>query len=154
MIKGLIGLGLIVALSLTACPVTPPTTTFSGTLSGASEVPPLTLAATGTVTATFDGTTLTLTGTYSGLTGAATLSHIHGPAASGVKAGVLCNLTFTEGATAGSGTISGSGAAANPCSSFTWSAQNITDLNAGNFYVNIHTTINGGGEVRAQLLKQ
>jgi CHRD domain len=154
MVKGLIGLGLIVALSLTACPVTPPTTTFEGTLAGTNEVPPLTLTATGTATATFDGTSLTLTGTYTGLTGAATLSHIHGPAAAGVKAGVLCNLTFTEGATAGSGTISASGATTNPCSSLAWSAQNITDLNAGNFYVNIHTTANGGGEIRGQLIKK
>jgi hypothetical protein len=155
MLKAFAGLGLVLAVSLTACPTAPVTTTFGGTLSGANEVPPLTVTGTGTVTATLDiGTSIvTLTGNYSGLTGAPTVAHIHGPAAVGKSASPICNLLATDGATAGTGTVSGSGAATNPCSAYVWTAQNITDLNAGNFYVNIHTVANTGGELRAQLIK-
>jgi hypothetical protein len=157
MAKALIGLGLIVALSLTACPTTPPTSSFAGTLTAGNEVPALPAplpTGTGAVTATFDGTTLTLTGTYTGLTGAPTVAHIHGPASATAFAGPICNLKTTDGATAGTGTVSSSAAATNPCSAYTWTAQNITDLNAGNFYVNIHTTANSGGEIRGQLIKK
>ncbi len=155
--KALVGFGLVFGLVLTACMTAPAKPSFEGTLSAANEFPALPAplpTGTGTVTATLDGTTLTLTGTYSGLTGAPTAAHIHGPAAAGASAGVLCNLQPTDGTTAGTGTVSSSGAAANPCSSFVLSAQNITDLNAGNLYVNIHTTANKNGEVRAQLIKK
>jgi CHRD domain len=153
----LVGFGLVFGLALTACMTALPKPSFEGTLSSANEFPALPAplpTGTGTVTATLDGTTLTLTGSYSGLTGAPTAAHIHGPAALGASAGVLCNLQPTDGATAGTGTVSASGAATNPCSGFVLSAQNITDLNAGNLYVNIHTTANKNGEVRAQLIKK
>ena len=149
-------LGLATAIALVACPPASTVTTFRATLSGASEVPPLTgVTGTGTVTATLNGSTLTLTGTYSGLTGAPAQAHIHGPAAAGVNAGVLCNLyPVDSGAPAGTGTLSGSGAASNQCSSLTLTAQQISDLNANLWYVNVHTAANTGGEVRGQLIKQ
>jgi hypothetical protein len=34
---------------------------------------------------------------------------------------------------------------------FTLSAANLTDLQNGNWYVNVHTTVNPGGEIRGQL---
>ena len=157
MAKGMIGLGLVLAISLTACPTTPAKTMFEGMLSAGAEFPALPAplpTGSGSVTVTFDGTTLTLVGTYSGLTSAPTLAHIHGPAAAGASAPPICNLKATDGATAGSGAVSSSGAATNPCSAYVWTAQNISDLNAGNFYVNLHTTANGNGEVRAQLIKK
>jgi CHRD domain len=156
MVKVFVGLGLVLVVSLTACPTTPVTTTFEGTLSGANEVPALTVTGTGTVTATLDIATsrITLTGNYSGLTGAPTVAHIHGPAAAGASALPICNLTPSDGATAGTGTVSSLGAATNPCSDYPWTAQNISDLNAGNMYVNIHTSANKGGEIRAQLIKK
>ncbi len=155
--KALVGFGLVFGLALTACMTAPAKPSFEGALSAANEFPALPAplpTGTGTVTATLDGTTLTLTGTYLGLTGAPTAAHIHGPAALGASAGVLCSLQPTDGTTVGTGTVSSSGAATNPCSSFVLSAQNLTDLNAGNLYVNIHTTANKGGEVRAQLIKK
>ncbi len=153
MVKGLIGLGLILAISLTACP-TPVTNTptYTGTLSGANEVPPNTTTGTGTVTATLNGGTMTLTGTYSGLTGAATVVHIHGPTAVGTNLNPpFCNLVANESATFGTGTITAANAS---CSTTTWSAANIADLDAGKFYVNLHTAANTGGELRAQLIKK
>ena len=159
MVKGLIGLGLVLAVSLTACPTTPVTSTFEGTLSAANEFPVLPAplpTGTGSVTATLDiGTSIvTITGNYAGLTGAPTVAHIHGPALAGASASPICNLKPTDGTTVGTGTISSSGAATNPCSAFVWNVTQIADLNAGKYYVNIHTTANTGGELRAQLIKK
>lgn len=148
-------LGLATAVALVACPPAVTTTTFRATLSGANEVPPVSGNGAGTVTATLTGSTLTLTGTYTGLTGAPTLQHIHGPAAAGNSAPPICNLYTVDGTPAvGSGSISGAGAASNACSSRTLSAQEIADLNNGLWYVNLHTTANSNGEVRGQLIKQ
>src|SRR5687767_14891807 len=61
------------------------------TLSGSQEVPPSGSSATGTVEANYNRLTKTLTYkiTFSGLSGNATASHIHGLAEPGINAGVL-----------------------------------------------------------------
>jgi len=79
----------------------------------------------------------------SGLSGAATAAHIHGPADATATASVACPLTVTESATAGTGTLSGE------CTTLV-----VADLNSGMYYVNIHTTAHGGGEIRGQLMKK
>lgn len=127
------------------------TTTYKTTLAGSNEVPPVTTTATGTVTATLDASTkvLTVTGSYSGLSGpvVAPGAHIHGPAAIGANAGVLFPLTATAGATTGSGTLV-------QTATITLTDAQITEINNGQYYVNLHTTANNGGEVRGQLIKQ
>src|SRR5262252_3387257 len=82
---------------------------YMATLSGANERPtPVTTSGTGSVTATLDGTTLDVSGTFSNLSGAATQAHIHGPADAGSTASVACTLTVTPGdAGVGSGTLQG-----------------------------------------------
>jgi CHRD domain len=115
---------------------------YAATLSGANEVPAVETAATGAVTLTLTGMDMTLAGTYEGLSGAAQAAHIHGPAAEGTNADVVFPLVFTEGATAGSGTLSGSG---------TLTEAQLADLQAGLYYVNVHTEANGGGEIRGWL---
>jgi hypothetical protein len=120
------------------------TTAFNATLNATSEVPPNQSPATGTATVTLDPATNTITwsGTFSGLTGPATAAHIHGPAPVGKNAGVIL-------------WISTKGSAFN--SPFQGTAQltpeQAADLVAGNYYVNIHTAANPGGEVRGQLVK-
>jgi hypothetical protein len=129
------------------------TNTYKTTLSGANEVPPVTTvpAATGAVTATLDVSTkvLTVTGTYTGLSGpiVAPGAHIHGPALVTENKPVLFSLTFTptNATTTTSGTLSGS---------FTLTDAQITEINDGKYYVNLHTTANNGGEIRGQLAKQ
>ena len=113
---------------------------FKADLSGASEVPPVTSAGKGTATASLDTATKTLSWsvTYSGLSGPATAAHIHGPAAPGANAGVL--VPFNDPA----GPIKGSAALTD--------AQ-ITDLEAGKWYVNVHTAANKPGEIRGQLVR-
>jgi CHRD domain len=113
---------------------------FKAPLSGTSEVPPTTSAGTGTATVTLNTATRRITWdvTYSGLTGPAKAAHIHGPADSGQNAGVVVPLT---------------GNLASPIrgSKILTPAQ-MADLEAGKYYVNIHTAANKGGEVRGQLM--
>eukprot|EP01037_Dinobryon_pediforme_P028922 gene28922-32376_t len=70
-------------------------TLFKATLSGTEEVPKTTSKGTGTLDATYDSVTKVLTwkGTYSGLSGAATAAHFHGPAPAGTNAAVELPLT-------------------------------------------------------------
>lgn len=132
------------ALGLLFTPAQAATLMFNGVLQGGQEVPPATTLGTGDVTLTLDDSSRSwsLTGTFSGLTGSPSAAHIHGPAAPGVNAGVVTALSFTGGT---SGTLSGSG---------TFSVQQMTDLNDGLFYVNLHTASFPGGEVRAQLVPE
>jgi CHRD domain len=115
---------------------------FKADLSGASEVPPVTGAGSGSATASLDTATKTLTWTvtYSGLSGPATAGHIHGPAAPGANAGVL--VPFNPAALASP--IKGSA---------TMTDAQVSDLEAGKLYVNIHTAANKGGEIRGQLVR-
>ena len=112
---------------------------FKADLSGATEVPPVATAATGTATATLDTATKALnwTVTYTGLT--PTAGHIHGPAAAGANAGVLVPF---------------SGSMASPIKgSATLTDAQVSDLEAGRTYVNLHTANNKGGEIRGQLVR-
>ena len=74
---------------------------------------------------------------YKGLTSAATMAHIHGPAAEGANAGVVVPLAAPTG-TQVVGVV-------------TLTDAQIADLNAGKYYVNIHTGTNKGGEIRGTL---
>jgi hypothetical protein len=143
---GLIALGLTIATVFVACPAPAATTTFKATLAGASEVPPVTSAGTGSVTVTLNEGTkqITVDGTYSGLSSvvATPYAHIHGPALPGANAGVVFSLTYDA---ATSGKLGGT---------FTLTDAQITDLKDGKYYVNVHTTNFGNGEVRGQLTKQ
>ncbi|HEX5213469.1 MAG TPA: CHRD domain-containing protein [Pseudolabrys sp.] len=123
-----------------ATPSMAATMTFKATMTGKNEVPANTTAGTGEVTATYDTATKKLTwkGTYSGLTGAATAAHLHGPASEGKNAGVMVPISPTTSPLEGSATLNDAQAKA---------------LMDGEMYVNIHTAANKGGEIRGQLKK-
>src|ERR1700733_3232647 len=61
---------------------------FKADLTGPGEVPPTTSKGTGSIEATYDTATKTLTwsGSYSVLSGPEIVAHFHGPAAPGVNA--------------------------------------------------------------------
>jgi hypothetical protein len=132
--------GLALAACLAASPVLAETVNFKASLAAATEVPPNDSAATGAVTATLDTATKKLTwqGTYSGLSGAATAGHFHGPADPGKNAGVAVPITASSSPFQGSADLT--------------DAQ-VADLTAGKWYVNVHTEAHKGGEIRGQLTK-
>ena len=103
--------------------------------------PGVTSSGKGTATATLDTNTKTLTWTvdYSGLSGPATAAHIHGPADPGANAGIV--VPFTGNITS---PIKGSA---------TLTDAQIAQLEAGKWYVNIHTEANKPGEIRGQLVR-
>ena len=77
---------------------------------------------------------------YDGLTGDALASHIHGPADPGANAGVEVNI--------------GQGGLKNPIEGkATLTDAQINDITSGKTYVNIHTAMNKGGEIRGQITK-
>lgn len=108
-------------------------------------------AGSGSADLSLSGVSLSLSGSFSGLSGTYTASHIHGPAAAGFNAGVLYDLApyFTGGGSAGSWngiiTLGDIGAYS--------VAQQISDLNNGLWYINVHSSPTfGGGEIRGQIL--
>jgi hypothetical protein len=110
-------------------------------LDAKSEVPPNASTATGTADVDYDPATkkLTWTLTYSGLTGAATAAHFHGPGEPGKIAGVKVPIP---------------GATSSPAEgSATLTDEQAADFLAGKYYINVHTAANPGGEIRGQVTK-
>ncbi|MGA7329295.1 MAG: CHRD domain-containing protein [Rhodomicrobium sp.] len=107
-------------------------------LKSSEEVPPNTSKGTGSADVTYDPATKLLKWgvTYSGLTGAATMGHIHGPAEPGKNAPVIIPFAKVDSPITGSATLTDEQAA---------------ELKAGKLYINIHTAENKGGEIRGQL---
>lgn len=99
----------------------------------------------GSVTALYDAATKTLLycATWKLNAGAtATAAHFHGAAALGANAGVAIGLPTQP--TGNSGMSSGV---------VTLTAAQEADLLAGKWYFNIHSSLAGGGELRAQLIE-
>jgi hypothetical protein len=132
----------------------PDTETFTATLNGASEVPPVTTTtatgtATFTATTTGNTTTIVYTVTVSGnLSGPVTAAHIHGPANATGTANPIVTLQVTSQNATGvvvSGSFTTTGNATINM------AQLLAHMDAGNTYVNLHTTANPNGEIRGQI---
>lgn len=143
--KTICGLGLALCLfTITSCDDDDDDTDivedFSGTFSGNNEVPAVTTPATGTLTGSYNRSSrvLTLNMTYTGLSSAVTMWHVH-KGAVGVSGAPVDGLDF--------GTLG--------ASPFSWSDTLTTaqeaDLLNDLYYVNIHTANNTAGEIRAQL---
>lgn len=116
--------------------------TWKAHLTAKDEVPPNASTATGDGTFTLNTATNELTWdvTFSGLSGPATVAHIHGPAEPGKNASPVVGFDPPK---APAGEIKGSNVIL---------AKQVEDLKAGKWYVNIHTAANKGGEIRGQLM--
>jgi len=128
------------AVLFTAGAVSAATLHFTTTLKGADEVPPHAVPGTGKVTASLDTKTklFSYKVTYAHLTGPATMAHFHGPAGPGVNAPPVVPVPPSSLADPMKGAA-------------TLDDGQIADLKAGNWYFNIHTAANPGGEIRGQL---
>lgn len=117
-----------------------PEVKFNVSLNGSLEVPANTSTATGSFVGTYNKTTKVISYTinYNGIT--PTAWHIH-KGAVGVNGGVIFALGTTF-STAYSSTTAA------------LTAEQETDLMAGNYYVNIHSASKPGGEIRGQLILQ
>jgi hypothetical protein len=117
------------------------TVNLKADLKASEETPPNSSAGTGSLTGTYDTDTkkLTWSVTYSGLTGAATAAHFHGPAAPGTAAPVEVPATgVDQNPIVGSAVLTDAQA---------------KDLLDGKMYFNIHTQANKAGEIRGQVAK-
>lgn len=114
--------------------------TFSADLKGTAEVPPTDSAATGKVEATLDteSKVFTWTVTYEGLSGDATGAHFHGPAAADANAGPVVPLADPLASP-----INGNA---------TLTDEQITQLQGGQWYFNLHTAKFPDGEIRGQVM--
>lgn len=116
---------------------------LTGRLQGAQEVPPNGSLATGSVMALLDKTTgmVYLTGSFTGLTAAATASHIH-KANPTLNGGVIIPLTVSADT---KGTVHIASAIG---------ATDLVSMTGGGTYVNIHNASFPGGELRGQLIME
>jgi hypothetical protein len=116
---------------------------FQATMKGSSEVPPTKSEGTGTAMATLDTASKSFSYrvTFDKLSGPATAAHFHGPAAPGKNAGVVVPI---DGKNPTSPVFGGA----------TLTDPQIKDLEAGKWYVNVHTAANPGGEIRGQVMPQ
>jgi len=125
---------------LLAVPAAAETMMFKAPLSASEEVPPNQSKGTGNIEATYDTSSKKLSwkGSYSGLTGPVTAAHFHGPAPKGQNAGVVVPVDAGKSPFEGSATLTDAQAA---------------DLTKGDWYFNVHTAENKGGEIRGQMMK-
>lgn len=129
-----------VGFTLVSAPAMAATMKFTADLSPTAVVPPTTSKGTGTAAVTFNTVSRKLgwTVTYKGLTGKATAAHFHGPAAVGASAPPVVPLT---------------GSLASPIKgTATLTAKQTSDLEAGKWYVNVHTAKYPDGEIRGQVV--
>jgi hypothetical protein len=135
------------------------TITFTANLHGGNEVPGVSTGSAGTATVTWN--TTTKAGTYRvdvyNMPVATTASHIHA-GATGVNGPVIVNFTVPAGGISNDYALSGTFGCTdvvvrapqgiNSCEDFEQA------LLLGNTYVNVHSVVNGGGEIRGQLTRQ
>jgi uncharacterized protein (TIGR03118 family) len=117
-------------------------TAFTVLMSGAAEVPPVSSSGTGFGILSLEGNTLSYHIGFSGLSGPAIASHIHGIADTTQPAGVITPLNFPAAA---SGVLSGT------VDVGSYTPAQLEALKSGKTYVNIHTAANGNGEIRGQI---
>lgn len=115
-------------------------------LTGDQQVPPVTTDATGSASVTLIGDAMTVSGDFSGLSSpvveiAGTPAHIH-MAPLGENGDVVFPLNVSAAEDGMSGIFS---------LSTTLTPEQIDAFNAGELYINVHTEMHQGGELRGQI---
>ena len=137
-LAAIVGVGMAGAFLLGSAPASAEVVPWKAELGGSSEVPATDSAGRGTFEGSYDteNRTLAYTITYSGLTGAVTTAHFHGPASPGKTAPIMLPIP-----NAGTSPIR---------STATLSPEQADDLKRG-VYVNLHTDAHPDGEIRGDL---
>jgi hypothetical protein len=126
-------------------------------LTSAQEIPANTSTAIGIMDVSYSKETriLTWSVTWSGLTGPVTLMHIHGLAPAGFATGVVQNIiTASNGLATPNPTLYPATGKFSGTTLVDGSIIKEADLLNGLYYMNIHTAVNPGGEIRAQIVFQ
>jgi CHRD domain-containing protein len=131
-----------------------PATSFTATLLGTNEVPPVTTTATGNATLSVSGAQITYTVNVTGLSNAL-VAHIH-VAATGENGPVRLNLCGTgdpqPGCSSGTGVLAtGTNGTTVGTPAITFDSL-LSAMRTGGAYVNVHTSANPGGEIRGQVV--
>lgn len=146
----IVGMLALPALAIAATHADAPPVLYAD-LSGDQEVPPVDIDAGGSgwVTISDDESSITYEVTFSGLSGDPTAAHIHFGEA-GVAGPVI--IPLDHGPSPFSGTFSeGDYTAPDDASApQTW-AEALLAMTSGDTYINVHTALNPGGEIRGQL---
>lgn len=126
-----------VALAIALAP--PPASAalqFAAAIDGAQAATPSTGSGTGAFTLNDAETSLSINVSFGGLVSPQTAAHIHGPGAPGVSAGVRFGFPL------GSPVVT----------AWAITAADVTSLKNGLLYVNVHSQLYPGGEIRGQIL--
>jgi hypothetical protein len=103
------------------------------------------VAGTGSMTASLAGNKLTLNGTFEGLRGPATIAQLHKSPTRGMRGPVVAELTVAKGSEPTSGTITGT---------LDLTPLQVTDLEKGRFYIQLHSEKAPDGNLWGWLLLQ
>jgi len=116
--------------------------TLSAKLTGDQEVPAVTTNAIGVASFVFNANrdTLCIHASVNGLSGAITLAHIH-DGLPGVSGPVILDLVPYISGNSINAVITGSAL----------TTDFISNMLSGNYYINVHTAANSGGEIRGQI---
>ena len=126
-------------------------TTYIGVLTGSSESPANASPGSGNASVVLNAaqTQLSISAQFQNLVGTYTASHIHGPAPAGTNAAV--KWAFSAPAAPWVLTNSNHDGTISNFLVTGITPTDVTNLNNGQFYVNVHSNIFPGGELRAQL---
>jgi hypothetical protein len=100
-----------------------------------------TVTGSGSIAAVLTGTRLSITGTFEGLGGPATVARLHQGVVTGVRGPALSELTISKAA---AGSVSGT---------VTLSAEQVDDLKKGKLYIQIHSEKAPDGNLWGWLLR-
>ncbi len=137
-----IGMAVMSSLALTGLAQAAPVS-FTVDLTGGAQVPPVNTPGSGKANLTWDPASRTVTWSISfeGLSSPATMAHFHGPAAAGANASVTLWLSKK-----GEPVVSPIKGEA------TLTPEQVSQFEAGQWYVNVHTTDHPAGEIRGQVV--